>query len=236
MDGALWMYALLVLGTAPPLVPNSAMIASAGAMAAVGDLSLPMVLLVVAGSAILGDAAVYGLGRLSSARALRFLSRSHRSRMALEWTAHRLHAHGLPFVIGVRFLPSGRVVGGLSAAIVRYPARRYLLGALIAEVIWASYSVGLGYWGGAALHNSWVALGIGAGVSALVAGVAHLLSLRSRERTARTRAGSRVRAAGGPAVRRRRADGRAGRACPGRTACGRSPGGHQVPGPAGRQP
>ncbi len=222
MDGGLWMYALLALGTAPPLVPNSAMIASAGAMAAVGELSLPMVLLVVAGSAILGDAVVYGLGRLSSARTLRFLSRSHRSRVALEWTAQRLHAHGLPFVVGVRFLPSGRVVGGLSAAIVRYPAHRYLLGAAVAEVIWASYSVGLGYWGGAMLHNSWVALGIGAGVSALVAGGAHLFSLRSRERTASTRTvASPVRASGGPTPLRRRADGRGG---PERTACGRPPG------------
>jgi membrane protein DedA with SNARE-associated domain len=201
MDGALWMYALLALGTAPPLVPNSAMIASAGALAADGDLSLVLVLLVVAGSAVAGDAIVFGIGRLTSARALRWLSRTTRRRAALEWTASRIHAHGLPFVIGVRFLPSGRIVGGLTAAIVRFPARRYLLGASIAEAIWASYSVGVGYWGGSALNNTWAALAIGPGVSLLVAALAQLISMRSRAgfRARAARPGSsRVRASGGP--------------------------------------
>jgi membrane protein DedA with SNARE-associated domain len=198
MDGALWMYALLALGTAPPLVPNSAMIATAGALAADGDLSLAVVLLVVAGSALAGDAAVYGLGRLGSARALRWLSRTTRRRAALEWTAGRIRAHGVLFVIAVRFLPSGRIIGGLTAAIVRYPARRYLLGAGIAEVIWASYSVGFGYWGGSALNNAWSALAIGPGVSLLVAATAQLLSRGSRRATSSRPSASRVQASGGP--------------------------------------
>jgi membrane protein DedA with SNARE-associated domain len=206
MDGALWMYALLALGTAPPLVPNSAMIATAGALAADGELNLAVVFLVVAGSAIAGDAAVFGLGRLASGRALGRLSRTRRRRAALEWTARRMHTHGLPFVIAIRFLPSGRIIGGLTAAIVRFPARRYLLGAAIAEAIWASYSIGFGYWGGSALDNTWSALAIGPGVSLIVAAAAQLLSSRSR-RAAASRAagpgGSRVRASGGPPTPRK---------------------------------
>jgi membrane protein DedA with SNARE-associated domain len=176
MDGALWMYILLALTTAPPLVPNAALIASAGALAESGELSLGIVLLVVAGSAVAGDAAVYGIGRLASGRATRWLERSRRRKAALAWTADRMHAHGLPFVVGVRFLPSGRLVGGLTAALVRYGARRYLLGAGIAEVVWASYSVALGYWGGSALDGMWATLAIGTAVSLLVAAVAQMLS------------------------------------------------------------
>ncbi|MEV1009647.1 VTT domain-containing protein [Streptomyces sp. NPDC049881] len=176
MDGALWMYVLLALTTAPPLVPNAALIASAGALAQSGDMSLPMVLFVVAGSALAGDAIIYGCGLLGSRRALRWLHRTPRRSAALEWTASRMHAYGLPFVIGVRFVPSGRVVGGLTAAVVGYPARRYLLGAGIAELIWASYSVGIGYWGGSALGGAWPSLFIGTGVSLVVAAVAQLLS------------------------------------------------------------
>jgi membrane protein DedA with SNARE-associated domain len=200
MDGALWMYALLALGTAPPLVPNSAMIATAGALAADGELSLFVLLLVVAGSAVAGDAAVFGIGRLTSGRALGWLSRTGRRRAALEWTAGRIHAHGVPFVIAVRFLPSGRLVGGLTAAIVRYPLGRFLLGAAIAEAIWAAYSVGFGYWGASALDNTWSALAIGPGVSLVVAAAAQLISRRSRRAAARAArpTGSRVRASGGP--------------------------------------
>ncbi|WP_053171259.1 DedA family protein [Streptomyces sp. SBT349] len=178
MDGALWMYALLALTTAPPLVPNAALIASAGALAERGELSLVLVLLVVAGSALAGDAAVYGVGRMASGRAVGWLSRTARRKAALAWTGDRMHTSGLPFVIGVRFVPSGRLIGGLTAAIVRYGPRRYLLGAGIAEVVWASYSVALGYWGGSALDSTWAALTLGTGVSLVVAAVAQLLSRR----------------------------------------------------------
>ncbi|MGK5532212.1 DedA family protein [Streptomyces sp. URMC 129] len=180
MDGALWMYVLLALTTAPPLVPNAALIASAGALAEAGELSLGLVLLVVAVSALAGDAAIYGIGRLAGRRVVTWLSGAARRKAALAWTAARIHRHGVPFVIGVRFLPSGRLVGGLTAAVVRYRPGRYLLGAGIAEVIWASYSVALGYWGGSALGSTWSALLIGLGVSLLVAGVAQLMSRAGR--------------------------------------------------------
>ncbi|WP_079252128.1 VTT domain-containing protein [Streptomyces sp. MP131-18] len=180
MDGTLWMYGMLALTTFPPLVPNAALIASAGALAEAGDLSLILVLLVVAGSALAGDAAVYGLGRIGSRRAHAWLDRTPRRKAALAWTADRIHAHGLPFVIGVRFVPSGRLVGGLTAALVRYGAPRYLLGAGIAEAVWASYSVALGYWGGSALGSTWSAMLIGWGVSLVVAGIAQLLSRAAR--------------------------------------------------------
>ncbi|WP_059013292.1 DedA family protein [Streptomyces specialis] len=180
MDGALWMYVLLALTTAPPLVPNAALIASAGALAEAGELSLGLVLLVVAVSALAGDAAVYGIGRLAGGRVVRWLTRTSRREAVLAWTSGRFRTHGVPFVVGVRFLPSGRLVGGLTAAVVRFGSGRYLLGAGLAEIVWASYSVALGYWGGSALGGTWSALLVGLGVSLLVAGVAQLASRAGR--------------------------------------------------------
>ncbi|UED84256.1 DedA family protein [Streptomyces profundus] len=180
MDGGLWIYVLLALSTAPPLVPNAALIASAGMLAQSGDLNLWLVLAVVGGSALAGDAAVYGLGRLAGPRAHRWLRGTRRRRSALDWMAARMNRHGVPFVVGMRFLPSGRLIGGLTAALVGFPLRRFLLGAGIAEAVWASYSVALGYWGGAAFDGAWSGLVIGTAVSLLVAGVAHLLSGTSR--------------------------------------------------------
>ncbi|WP_062206754.1 DedA family protein [Streptomyces sp. NBRC 109706] len=187
MDCGLWIYVLLALSTAPPLVPNAALIASAGMLAQAGELNLWLVLGVVGGSALAGDAAVYGLGRLAGPRAHRWLRANRRRRGALDWMAARMNRHGVPFVVGMRFLPSGRLVGGLTAALVGFPLRRFLLGAGIAETVWASYSVALGYWGGAAFDGVWSGLLIGTVVSLLVAGLAQLLSAASagRERADR---------------------------------------------------
>lgn len=178
MDGALWMYLLLALSTAPPLVPNAALIASAGMLAQAGDLDLWLVLAVVAGSALAGDVLVYGLGRLARSRVRAWLTRRPARRAALDWMADRINRHGVPFVVGMRFLPSGRLIGGLTAAVVDFPLRRFLLGAGIAETFWASYSVALGYWGGATFEGAWSGLLLGTLLSLVVAGVAQLLAAR----------------------------------------------------------
>ncbi|WP_369201071.1 DedA family protein, partial [Streptomyces sp. PU-14G] len=125
VEGTLWgMVVLLALTTLPPLVPNSALIATAGALAAEGRLSLPLVLLTVAGSALAGDAIVYGVGRKTGRRLGALLAARPRRRAALDWTAERVWRHGVPFVLVVRFLPSGRLLGGLAAGAAGYPARR----------------------------------------------------------------------------------------------------------------
>ncbi|WP_432109246.1 DedA family protein [Streptomyces sp. AA1529] len=183
MDGALLMtLAVVALTTLPPLVPNSALIAAAGALAATGRIPLPLVLLTVAGSALAGDALMYGLGRRTGARLRRRLSRGRR-RAALEWTQERVGRYGVPFVIAVRFLPSGRIVGGLATGAAGYPVRRFLLGSGLAELLWAVYSVGVGYWGGRALAGTLSGALIGIGASAVLAAAAGSVQRLLRRRT-----------------------------------------------------
>ncbi|MDX3074667.1 DedA family protein [Streptomyces sp. NPDC088354] len=201
-DGhVLWAYGVLAATTAPPLVPNSALLVTGGVLAAQGRLDIGLVLLVVAGSALLGDLVIHRTGRAVSGSVLTRLYRKPRRRALLEWASVRIERHGVPFVIGVRFLPSGRVIGGLAAGIVRYPARRYAIGAGVAEGVWATYSVGLGYFGGLAMSNSLYAVGLGLGVSLFVAGVGGLAQVVSGRRAAAesTVAGGRVVASGGTA-------------------------------------
>ncbi|MFF3950708.1 DedA family protein [Streptomyces sp. NPDC001902] len=201
-DGhVIWAYAVLAATTAPPLVPNAALLVTGGVLAAQGRLDIALVLLVVAGSALLGDLLIHRTGRAVSGRVLTRLYRRPRRRALLEWASVRIQRHGIPFVIGVRFLPSGRVVGGLSAGIVRYPARRYLIGAGVAEAVWATYSVGLGYFGGLAMSNSLYAVALGLGVSLAVAGIGSVAQMLSGRRSALAGATSpgRVVASGGSA-------------------------------------
>ncbi|MEU6849534.1 DedA family protein [Actinacidiphila alni] len=180
-----WAYAVLGLTTAPPLVPNSVLLVTGGVMAAEGHLNIALVLLVVAGSAVLGDLLIHRTGRALSGRVLTRMERNQRRAALLSWAALRIQRHGVPFVIGVRFLPSGRIVGGLAAGVVRYPARRYAIGAGVAEAVWAGYSVGAGYFSGKAASNSFFALTLGLGISALVAGIGTLAQWISRARDRR---------------------------------------------------
>ncbi|MEW1860164.1 MULTISPECIES: DedA family protein [unclassified Streptomyces] len=180
-----WAYALLAATTAPPLVPNAVLLVTGGVMAAEGRLDIALVLLVVAGSAVLGDMLLHRAGRALSGRVLQRMRRRPRQAALLKWAALRIQRHGVPFVIGVRFLPSGRVIGGLAAGVVRYPARRYAIGAGVAEAVWASYSVGAGYISGRAASNSFYALSLGLGISLLVAGVGTIVQWVSRGRDRR---------------------------------------------------
>lgn len=168
-EGAVWLYTLLAVTTLPPAVPNSALIAAAGALAASGRLSLPLVLLVVAGSAVAGDAVIHLLGRWAGRPLRAWAATGARRRAALGWTAERIRRHGVPFVVAVRFLPAGRITGGAAAGAVGYPVRRFLLGAGIAELLWAGYGVGIGYGGGTVLAGTWPGLLLGVGASVVLA-------------------------------------------------------------------
>jgi membrane protein DedA with SNARE-associated domain len=170
MESAHWIYVLLVLATVPPMVPNSALLAGAGALAAAGRLSLPLLVVLALTSTVVGDLGVFWVGRRSSRRAVAWLRRRPARRSMLEWTTGRLARYGVPSVIAVRFVPGGRGVGGLTAGVVGYPLRNYLLGAATAEAIFVSYTVGLGYLGGQFAMDAvsrWV---VGPLVSLLVAG------------------------------------------------------------------
>ncbi|SHK96193.1 DedA family protein [Actinacidiphila paucisporea] len=186
----IWAYALLAATTAPPLVPNSVLLVTGGVMAAEGHLNLALVLLVVAGSAFFGDLVIRRTGQALSSRVLNRMHRRPRREALLRWAALRIQRHGVPFVIGVRFLPSGRVIGGLAAGIMRYPARRYAIGAGVAETVWATYSVGAGYISGRAASNSFYALSLGLGISLLVAAVGTAAQWASRAKERRQGGGA----------------------------------------------
>ncbi|MFI0150799.1 DedA family protein [Streptomyces lydicus] len=181
------LYGLLVLTTLLPLVPNSAVLVSAGVLASRGELFMPRVILAVAASALLGDLLMYLAARRFGGPVRTWMRRNPRRRALLEWTAQRVERYGLPFVVAVRFLPGGRIAGALAAGVLRYPWRKYALGAGIAELTWATYSIGLGYLGSAAVHNRLHAVGIGLGVSCVVAAAGTAIQWAARRRALRER-------------------------------------------------
>ncbi|MBC9710992.1 DedA family protein [Streptomyces sp. TRM66268-LWL] len=159
---------MIVLTVVPPLVPNSWLLMTAGALSATGRLHLPAVLLVAVCSAVLGDLLIYGSARRFGGGLVRLLNRGPRRRLALEWAAARIERYGIPFMIAARFAPSGRTVGMSAAGLVRFPSRRMLCASGAAESVWVAYTVGLGYFGGAAAGEGPLGVLIGLAISGTV--------------------------------------------------------------------
>ncbi|WP_306323196.1 MULTISPECIES: DedA family protein [unclassified Streptomyces] len=166
------LYGLLVLCVMPPLVPNSWLLITAGAMVADGRLSPALVLLVVAGAACAGDLMVYRCTRRFGGPVLRWLRRSRRRAALLDWAALRVRRHGIPFVIGIRFLPTGRFVGAVAAGLVEFRLSRFLCASGIAETVWASYSLAVGVLGGIAAGGPFFGALAGVALSCAVATLA----------------------------------------------------------------
>ncbi|MBO1334067.1 VTT domain-containing protein [Streptomyces sp. VRA16 Mangrove soil] len=139
---------MIVLTVVPPMVPNSWLLVTAGALAATGRLSLAAVLPVAVCSAILGDLLIYGGARRFGGGLVRRLNRGPRRQKALEWAAARIESYGIPFIIAARFTPSGRTIGMSAAGLVHFRLRRLLYASAAAESVWVTYTVGLGYFGG----------------------------------------------------------------------------------------
>ncbi|MFF1412700.1 DedA family protein [Streptomyces sp. NPDC058289] len=182
---ACWAYAILALTTLPPLLPNSVLLVTSGVLAAQGEMSIVLVVLSVAGSALLGDLLIHRCGRLLGNRArLGAVTRGRRGEL-FEWMSGQVRRRGFPFVVGVRFLPSGRLLGGLAAGAAGYPLGRFAAGAALAESIWTAYSVGVGYFGGAISDDPVHSVAIGLGLSLVVGVVASLAQRRTTRRTTR---------------------------------------------------
>ncbi|MBO1336185.1 DedA family protein [Streptomyces sp. VRA16 Mangrove soil] len=159
---ACWGYGILALTTLPPLLPNAVLLVTGGMLAARGEMSLLLVLASVTGGAVLGDLLIHRFGHLAGGRLARRDSR------LLARATGRVHRGGLAFVVGVRFLPGGRLLAGMAAGAARCPVRRFVLAAVLAESVWAGYSVGAGYVGAAVSDDPTVSVAIGIGLSVLV--------------------------------------------------------------------
>jgi membrane protein DedA with SNARE-associated domain len=82
-------------------------------------------------------------------------------------------ASGGQLIVVGRFIPGGRTVVTLSAGMLRFRWRRFLVFDAAAALIWALYAALLGYFGGRAFENAerkglLLALGIGLAVGGLL--------------------------------------------------------------------
>ncbi|MER6914323.1 VTT domain-containing protein [Streptomyces sp. NPDC000594] len=181
-----WIYAVVALSVLLdvflPVLPSGVLVIAAATAAAAGSTaaatkvagaaeqvpqnvpSLLILILCAATASVVGDLVAYRLARRGGDRFDRALARSRRLTRAQERLGATLsRGGGGALVVIARFAPAGRSVVSLSAGAAHRTVREFLPWSALAGVVWAGYSVGLGYFGGQWLGAGWV----GAGVSVL---------------------------------------------------------------------
>jgi membrane-associated protein len=172
-----WVFVVIaasIAGSAvfPPL-PSEGMLAAAMSLAAAGRLPLGWVCASTAAGAALGDVLVYTLGRALSRPSHARAAGSARVRAALAWLHAREHAWGPGLIVTGRFIPGGTTAVGISAGLLRYPLRRYLLFSAVGVTLWTGYGIVVGIVGRAvfpdnALASAAAAIGLALAVGAIV--------------------------------------------------------------------
>jgi membrane protein DedA with SNARE-associated domain len=180
-----WSYPLLVATVAgsavlPPVPSESAMV-TAMSVALAGKLSLLLVAIASALGSALGDFLAYGVGRGISGRARGRAARSERGQAALRWVEEHEDEWGPGLIVMGRFIPGGTTAVGISAGIVDFPLRRFVLFASIGAALWSVYGIGLAKLGQAAFPgNVWASTAVAVALVFALSGVVHLWRKRSR--------------------------------------------------------
>ncbi|MFC8268506.1 DedA family protein [Streptomyces cinereoruber] len=155
------LFLLVALGALVPVVPTGAIVSSAAVVAfhQTSPLSLLFVFLVSAFAALLGDTALYWLGRrgVHSDKGSRWLA-ALEGRASPERLAHareRLDAHQVSVLVLSRLVPAGRIPVMLACLLAEMPLRRFVRGDAAACLAWAATYQLIGILGGSLFPEPW---------------------------------------------------------------------------------
>lgn len=182
--------AAIILGEAAGLpLPGETALITAGGLVAAGHLSLPLVILVAAVAAIIGDTVGWWVGRRGGrALLLRDGFGATYRRHAVARADRFFERYGVATVFFGRWVPGVRIVGAVTAGAALMPWRRFAPANAAGAVTWAAtiatLATVLGPTGAAFLAVGGLALG---GVSFAVGWVSHRRSRRAGETPAASR-------------------------------------------------
>ena len=189
VSGSDWSY-LIVFAVAMidaffPIVPSEATAIAAGVVAGAGGLAVEVLILAAALGAIVGDNICFAVGHFLGKRVEPLLLEREVAEAAAVG-AKTLDERGGYLIVVARFIPGGRTVTTFTAGFVEtFPWRRFLFFDVIAGLIWGTYTVLLGYFGGKTFEEEpWkgllLAFGIALAVTAAVEVVRYLRHRRRR--------------------------------------------------------
>jgi membrane protein DedA with SNARE-associated domain len=170
-----WAYAvvflLALLDAVLPVVPSETAVITAGVVAAGGDLFLPLVIVLAAAGAFLGDNTAYWIGRRFGTWVVEKFFSGEKAKKRLDWAERQIEERGGVLIVVGRFIPGGRTAITLSCGLLRYSWPRFLALDAVAASVWAVYASLLGYFGGRAFeHAAWKGLVLALAIGFAMAG------------------------------------------------------------------
>ncbi|MFK0290771.1 DedA family protein [Streptomyces sp. NPDC090442] len=198
LSGTPWVYVIVglsvVLDVFVPILPSGVLVITAATTAAgsgtAADVTssganhlaeMASLVLCAATASVLGDLVAYRLAWRGGDRFDRAIGRSRRLSAAQARLGAALTRGGGSIVVLARFAPAGRSVVSLGAGVAHRTAREFLPWSALAGLLWAAYSVSLGYFGGQWLGASWVSTALSV-LALFVAGSVAAYVVRRPER------------------------------------------------------
>lgn len=153
-----WFYLIIfviaVLDSVLPIVPSETLVIIGGVSAGLGNLWIPLVIVVAAAGAFIGDNMSYLIGREASDWVIRRQTRTDKSAARMAKIVEQVHERGGLLLITARFIPGGRTALTLSCGVTKQPRRWFISWAAVAAVIWGNYAALLGFIGGKSFEDN----------------------------------------------------------------------------------
>ena len=164
-----WIYAVLFLIifvetglVVMPFLPGDSLLFVAGAIAGLGALSLPLLLVLLTVAAVSGDALNYSIGRYSGEKVFSWQNSRFFNKEAFDKTHDFYEKHGPMTIIIARFLPFIRTFAPFIGGVAHMTYARFAMYNVIGGVLWVCSLTGLGFLIGntawVQAHFSWVTL------------------------------------------------------------------------------
>ncbi len=139
-----WMYAILFALifaetglVVMPFLPGDSLLLAVGAIAARGVLSLPVIILLLAVAAVIGDTLNYSVGRYFGDHVLKRFSRIVKPEY-VQKTHDFYEKHGSKMIVLARFVPIIRTLAPFVAGIATMRYREFALYNVIGGIFWIS--------------------------------------------------------------------------------------------------
>jgi len=166
-----WVYAILFAIifvetglVVMPFLPGDSLLFVCGAIAAIGGLSLPVLIVLLIVAAVLGDATNYAIGRHFGPRVWRWEQSRFFNRAAFDRTHAFYERHGAITIIVARFIPFVRTFAPFVAGVADMTYPKFALYNVVGGVLWVTSLTVLGYMVGnlpwVKAHFSWIALAL----------------------------------------------------------------------------
>ncbi len=147
-----WIYLLLFIIiftetglVVMPVLPGDSLLFVAGTIAAVGNMSLPTLMITLSIAAILGDAVNYSIGRWCGPKVFAWENSRWFNKNAFDKTHAFYEKHGPVTIIVARFMPFIRTFAPFVAGLAQMSYPRFATYNIIGGLLWVCSLTTLGY-------------------------------------------------------------------------------------------